>query len=71
MDLSCRTQPTFVSYLSADVILFIRGFPAVVIIFMYVLLFEYPTAACSGPAIGIVFAQDVQVRIQRDWVRDP
>ena len=25
----------------------------------------------AGPAIGIVFAQDVQVRIQRDWVRDP
>jgi len=28
-------------------------------------------AANPGPAIGIVFAQDVQVRIQRDWVRDP
>jgi len=28
-------------------------------------------SANAGPAIGIVFAQDVQVRIQRDWVRDP
>jgi len=28
-------------------------------------------SGAPGPAIGIVFAQDVQVRIQKDWVRDP